>query len=42
MLYLGLMKQKQLNWEDARYLLAVARAGQLGRAAEALGVSVMT
>ena len=42
MLYLWLMKQKQLNWEDARYLLAVARAGQLGRAAETLGVSVMT
>ena len=36
------MKHKQLNWEDARYLLAVARAGQLGRAAETLGVSVMT
>ena len=36
------MKHKQLNWEDARYLLAVARAGQLGRAAEILGVSVMT
>ena len=42
MLYLGQMKHKQLNWEDARYLLAVARAGQLGRAAENLGVSVMT
>ncbi len=36
------MKHKQLNWEDARYLLAVARAGQLRRAAETLGVSVMT
>ncbi|MDC3058216.1 LysR family transcriptional regulator [Litorivicinus sp.] len=36
------MKHKQINWEDARYLLAVARAGQLGRAAENLGVSVMT
>ena len=36
------MKHKQLNWEDARYLLAVARAGRLGRAAETLGVSVMT
>ena len=42
MLYLGPMKHKQLNWEDARYLLAVARAGQLGRAAENLGISVMT
>ena len=42
MLYLMFMKHKQLNWEDARYLLAVARAGRLGRAAEALGVSVMT
>ena len=42
MLYLGRMKHRQLNWEDARYLLAVARAGQLGRAAENLGVSVMT
>ena len=36
------MEHKQLNWEDARYLLAVARAGRLGRAAETLGVSVMT
>ncbi|MEC8694614.1 MAG: LysR family transcriptional regulator [Pseudomonadota bacterium] len=36
------MKHKRINWEDARYLLAVARAGQLGRAAENLGVSVMT
>ena len=42
MLYHGDMKHKQINWEDARYLLAVARAGQLGRAAENLGVSVMT
>ena len=42
MLYLIAMKHKQLNWEDARYLLAVARAGRLGRAAETLGVSVMT
>ena len=31
-----------MNWEDGRYLLAVARAGQLGRAAETLDVSVMT
>ena len=42
MLYHMSMKHKQLNWEDARYLLAVARAGRLGRAAETLGVSVMT
>ena len=42
MLYLISMKHKQFNWEDARYLLAVARAGRLGRAAETLGVSVMT
>jgi len=42
MLYLSFMGQKQMNWEDARYLLAVARVGQLGRAAETLGVSVMT
>ena len=42
MLYLMSMKHKQFNWEDARYLLAVARAGRLGRAAETLGVSVMT
>ena len=36
------MKHRQMNWEDARYFLAVARTGQLGRAAELLGVSVMT
>ena len=36
------MKHEQMNWEDARYFLAVARTGQLGRAAELLGVSVMT
>ena len=42
MLYVVSMKHRQLNWEDARYFLAVARAGQLGRAAELLGVSVMT
>ena len=42
MLYRMSMKLRQLNWEDARYFLAVARAGQLGRAADLLGVSVMT
>ena len=42
MLYLSFMGQRKMNWEDARYLLAVARVGQLGRAAETLGVSVMT
>jgi DNA-binding transcriptional LysR family regulator len=42
MLYHVSMKLRQLNWEDARYFLAVARAGQLGRAADLLGVSVMT
>ena len=31
-----------MNWEDARYFLTVARAGQLGKAAEQLGISVMT
>ena len=31
-----------MNWEDARYLLAVSRSGQLGKAAGSLGVSVMT
>lgn len=36
------MKHTLMNWEDARYFLTVARAGQLGRAAEQLGISVMT
>lgn len=36
------MKNRQINWEDARYLLSIARVGQLGKAAESLGVSVMT
>jgi DNA-binding transcriptional LysR family regulator len=36
------MKNQQINWEDARYLLSIARIGQLGKAAESLGVSVMT
>ena len=42
MLYLVGMKNRQINWEDARYLLSIARVGQLGKAAESLGVSVMT
>ena len=42
MLYLFFMKNRQINWEDARYLLSIARVGQLGKAAESLGVSVMT
>lgn len=32
----------RLNWEEARYFLAVARTGQLKRAAEQLGVSTIT
>jgi len=36
------MKHRSMNWEDARYFLTVARAGQLGKAAEQLGISVMT
>ena len=42
MLYLRIMKHRQINWEDARYLLSIARVGQLGKAAKSLGVSVMT
>ena len=42
MLYFDTMKHRQINWEDARYLLSIARLGQLGKAAESLGVSVMT
>ena len=42
MLYFVTMKHRQINWEDARYLLSIARLGQLGKAAESLGVSVMT
>lgn len=36
------MGQKNVNWEDARYFLAVARTGTLGRAAEQLNVSTIT
>ncbi|MBU24550.1 MAG: LysR family transcriptional regulator [Gammaproteobacteria bacterium] len=42
MFYHTNMKHRQINWEDARYLLSIARVGQLGKAAESLGVSVMT
>ena len=42
MLYVVTMKHRQINWEDARYLLSIARVGQLCKAAESLGVSVMT
>lgn len=31
------MSTPRFNWEDARYFLAVARAGQIGKAAESLG-----
>ena len=41
-MYLLEMKHRSMNWEDARYFLTVARAGQLGKAAEQLGISVMT
>ena len=36
------MRSTSFNWEDARYFLAVARTGQLGKAAEALMISKMT
>lgn len=36
------MNRHRFNWEDARYFLAVARAGTIGRAAEALGISSIT
>ena len=36
------MKSKGFNWEDARYFLAVARLGTIGRAAESLNVSSVT
>lgn len=36
------MTAPRFNWEDARYFLAVARAGQIGKAAESLGVSTIT
>ncbi len=36
------MSTPKFNWEDARYFLAVARLGTIGRAAESLGVSSVT
>ena len=36
------MANPKINWEDARYFLAVARSGKLNQAAEALGVSPIT
>ena len=42
MIYPKFMNQRQIHWEDAKYLLAIARTGQLSQAAESIGVSVMT
>lgn len=36
------MQPRTFNWEDARYFLALARAGTIGRAAESLSVSSIT
>lgn len=36
------MKSRTFNWEDARYFLALARSGTIGRAAESLGISSVT
>lgn len=36
------MQPKTFNWEDARYFLALARSGTLGRAAESLNISTIT
>lgn len=36
------MQNRTFNWEDARYFLAVARQGTLGRAAESLNISTIT
>lgn len=36
------MEAPRFNWEDARFFLAVARSGQIGKAAESLGVSPIT
>ena len=36
------MSRNRFNWEDARYFLAVARAGTMGRAADALSISSVT
>ncbi len=36
------MSQNEVNWEEARYFLAVARAGKINLAAENLGISPIT
>lgn len=36
------MQSKSFNWEDARYFLALARSGTLGRAAKSLNISSIT
>ncbi len=36
------MQKPKFNWEDARYFLAVARVGTVGKAAQSLGVSNIT
>ncbi len=36
------MANPKINWEDARYFLAVARSGKLNLAAEVLGISPIT
>ena len=36
------MRNLTFNWEDARYFLAVARAGQMGKAAASLNISTIT
>ncbi|NRP37042.1 HTH-type transcriptional regulator CynR [Marinobacterium sp. xm-a-121] len=36
------MRSSTFNWEDARYFLAVARAGQMGKAAASLNISTIT
>lgn len=36
------MQGRSFNWEDARYFLALARSGTIGRAAESLGISSVT
>jgi len=36
------MQARSFNWEDARYFLALARSGTIGRAAESLGISSVT
>lgn len=36
------MSRNRFNWEDARYFLAVARSGTMGRAADTLGIASIT